>query len=80
MLKIKKKNRKIYHYKKTIYFTNGNMQGDLDTYYPPETLKKHYKKMLKRNCFIERDDGQDKIIVFNSKNIIGIELVEKIEE
>lgn len=77
---MKKKNRKIYHYKKTIYFNNGNIQGELDTYYPPEKVKKYYKKMLKRNCFIERDNKQGKIMVFNSKNIICIELVEKVED
>ena len=80
MLKIfKRKNKQMYHYKKIIHFNNGNMTGNLDTTMTLEEIERYYVKVLNKGCFIEADEGQNKTNIFNSKNIIGVE-IQKLED
>lgn len=74
-----KKNKKINHYKKIIRFAGGNMTSNLDTNLTLEELENYYMKILKKGCFIEADEGQNKTFIFNSKNVILVE-IQKIDE
>ena len=71
-----KKEKKIHYYKKTIYFVNGNMKGNLETDKTLDDLEEYYAEALEDDFFIETDEEQNKTMIFNSKNVIGIEIIE----
>ena len=73
MLKIKEE-KKMKNYIGKIYFDNGNMAMEIETTQTLNELKKFYVKCLNSKTFAIIDRKDNKVNIFNSKNIIGIEI------
>ncbi len=73
MLK-RKEEKKMKNYIGKIYFDNGNMAMEIETTQTLNELKNFYVKCLKSKTFALIDRKDNKVNIFNSKNIIGIEI------
>ncbi len=68
-------------YKVTIYFSDSlNVSFESEGEVTLENLQEEYFEKLKKDCFIERFNDESKAQIFNSKNILFIDIEEIKEE
>ncbi len=73
MLKIKEE-KKMKNYIGKIYFDNGNMAIEFESTKTLDELTNWFIKSLKSKTFTMANEGENKVNIFNSKNVIGIEI------
>lgn len=74
MFKKRKEEKKMKNYIEKIYFDNGYMTIEIETTQTLNEITNCYVKSLKRKTFKIISGGENKVNIFNSKNVIGIEI------
>ena len=74
MFKKRKEEKKRKNYIEKIYFAGGYMTIELESTKTLDELTNSFVKGLNSKTFTIKNEGENKVNLFNSKNVIGIEI------